>query len=174
MSFPGYNTIFNPPLPRRRNAVLPVQPQESVISDELAVTEWARPVAQPRLTSGPADTRAVLPHTITISGRIRNINFVSHVQPATNPPVGRLWLTFPDRYVYPVRSAMGNGYVSVDDVQRAVIEWMTWQPQSNILSRREIISRQGTTVAVWVWVWRGLVQIGSDATRWSVELGFDV
>ncbi|KAF9448818.1 hypothetical protein P691DRAFT_759596 [Macrolepiota fuliginosa MF-IS2] len=178
MSFPGYYTIFNPPLPRRRNIALPatIEGMDFVISTELAATEGVRPVAQPRLTSGPADTWAVLPHTIItiISGQFWNINFVSHAQPATNPPVRRLWLTFPDHSIYPVTSAMGNGYVSVDNVQRAVVRWMRGQPQSNVFHRRVNISRQGTTIAVWVWAWRGLVQIGNDTTRWSVELGFDV
>ncbi|KAF9448816.1 hypothetical protein P691DRAFT_791979 [Macrolepiota fuliginosa MF-IS2] len=181
MNFPGPNTRTNPPLPRRRNIALPVtsgnmRPQDSIIDIELAATERIRPVARPRLTNGPADIRVVIPGTIItiISGQFRNINFISNAQPATNPPVRGLWLTFPNHNVHLIRSAVEDGDVSVYDVQRAVIEWMRQQPQSNNFYRREIIAREGTTVAVWVWAWRGLVQIGNDTTRWSVELGFDV
>lgn len=103
-----------------------------------------------------------------------NIHFAYSTIPATYPPKTRMRLARPFGGKLIVTPTVGNQFVSVGDVQKAVIAWMRWeqphvQDEGFRLTGREIArARDDTTVSVEVWVWRGLTSVGGDL--WEIHL----
>lgn len=93
------------------------------------------------------------------------------IAPATSPPIRSIWIFPEDGSVIVVRKRPGMGFVTVADVQDAVIHWME--------DNQDQIGPETISPSVWQgnpvqeelgWLWRGLVQRGERLDVWELRL----
>jgi hypothetical protein len=107
-----------------------------------------------------------------------SIDFERVFDPATEPPVVQMVIrTDTDNFVT-VDAEQGSPYVTVVDVQRAIIHWMkeTYGTSGdNNLTRRfsrwvRMLDDDGTEVEIEIWVWKGLSSLSTDMVNWYLHL----
>ncbi|EKM84393.1 hypothetical protein AGABI1DRAFT_89095 [Agaricus bisporus var. burnettii JB137-S8] len=129
------------------------------------------------------------PTTLTDSGNPvlaggndrKRVHFERAFDPATEPSVMRMIIRTDTDNIIIADAGQGRSYVTVVDVQRAVINWMKetrTRSGTNNLTRRfskrlRMVDGDGADVEVEVWVWKGLRSLSTDMAHWQLYLGED-
>lgn len=108
----------------------------------------------------------------------RTVHFIDSTVPATSPPLVRLRLATPHGGRLIMNPTMGNQFVSAGDVKRMIIAWMCGIEQvihgleegPGLAQRRAVRTRNGATMDVDVWVWRGLLKVMGSVDLWEIVL----
>jgi hypothetical protein len=137
-----------------------------------------RPVVEPVLSDMPAYDGhrwgARDEHTSII--RWLSVHFPQSTKPATVPPVKKMRLAWPFGGTLLVRPTIGSRFVSVVDIQKAVIVLMRAerpyiQDENTRFTQRTIArGRDGTAISVEVWAWKGLTRARDELDLWEIHL----
>lgn len=92
------------------------------------------------------------------------------VAPATSPPVAMIWIATEDGAMIQIKPRTGMSFVTVADVQEAVVHWM--EESRDEMEVQELVSgnasaeneQQDST-----WMWHGLVQLGQRLDAWELR-----
>jgi hypothetical protein len=169
-------TIINRPEQTARHH--PMHQMEWQLNAELKFDESIRPVVKPVLSDMPpypGHRWGAQDQDVSCLGQL-NVHFPCSMTPATNPPLTRMRLSRPFGGKLVVIPTVGHQFVSIGDVQKAVVAWMRWE-QPHVrddgvqLTRRERIrAHDGTTASDEVWVWRGLKKSMCESDEWGINL----
>lgn len=105
-----------------------------------------------------------------------NVHFAYSAVPATDPPLTRVRLAKPFGGHLVVTPTIGNQYVSVGDIQKTVTAWMRWEEPHfqyegiRVTGKKTARARDGTTMSVEVWVWKGLTKARGGTDLWEIHL----
>jgi hypothetical protein len=172
----GIPTIVN--RPEHATRYRPVQQIQWDLNAALRFHNCIQPVVKPVLSDMlpyPGHRWGAKDPDSSCGGEL-NIHFPCSMTPATDPPLTRMRLSRPFGGKLVVIPAVGNQFVSVGDVQKAVVAWMRWE-QPHVrddglkFTRRENVRAQnGLTMSVEVWIWRGLTKSIGEADVWEINL----
>lgn len=169
----GSNQLL-PPILLFRNNLLPR------IDARLAFQERARAVVRPTITFMPEFPEylwAAVGAQVTRRDDVR-VHFEEIADAATDPPVSSMRMTTEFGGWIVIDSREGTPYVTVADVQKAVIRWMKetrTRPSSRERAVRfsswvRVTDDNGTELEVEVWVWRGLTPLPGNIENWALHL----
>ncbi|KAF7784902.1 hypothetical protein Agabi119p4_1067 [Agaricus bisporus var. burnettii] len=153
------------------------------VDSRLAYGNESRAIALPSFTCAlvtPAHLWGAVANPVLLvrgNGRKR-VSFEQAFDPATEPSVMRMIIRTDTDNIIIADAGQGQSYVTVVDVQRAVINWMKetrTRSGINSLTRRfsgmlRMVDGDGTEAEVEVWVWKGLMSLSTDMAHWHLHL----
>ncbi|EKM84398.1 hypothetical protein AGABI1DRAFT_124707 [Agaricus bisporus var. burnettii JB137-S8] len=152
------------------------------VDSRLAYGNESRAIALPSFTCTlvtPAHLWGAVGNPVLVRGNDRKrVSFEQAFDPATEPSVMRMIIRTDTDNIIIADAGQGQSYVTVVDVQRAVINWMKetrTRSGINSLTRRfskrlGMVDGDGTEAEVEVWIWKGLMSLSTDMAHWHLHL----